>query len=109
MAYVYAILFYIVMNLVAGYSITLFVDIKAAYAALELPSWAPAAWVFGAAWTTNNILVLWGNVWTLYAPRGRTMQCSSGYRLEPVYPRCIFCRLCHSYYSLSGLSTTLRA
>jgi tryptophan-rich sensory protein len=66
--YAYALLFYIIMNLVAGYSITLFVDIKAAYAALTLPSWAPPTWVFGVAWTVNNILVLWGNIWSIYSP-----------------------------------------
>ncbi len=63
-----AVLFYILMNLIAGYSITLFVDIKAVYAALNTPAWAPATWVFGAAWTVNNILVLIGNVWTLKLP-----------------------------------------
>jgi hypothetical protein len=40
-SYVYGVLFYILMSLVAGYSITLFVDIQAAYAALTLPTWAP--------------------------------------------------------------------
>ena len=73
--YFTAVLFYVLVNLVAGYGVTLFVDIKAAYAALNTPSWAPATWVFGAAWTLNNILVLLGNVWTLQAPvsAARTM------------------------------------
>jgi hypothetical protein len=56
------------MNLVAGYSITLFVDIKEVYSMLTLPSWAPATWVFGVAWAINNILVLIGNIWTLNSP-----------------------------------------
>jgi tryptophan-rich sensory protein len=73
--YFTALLFYILINIVAGYGVTLFVDIKAAYAALNTPSWAPATWVFGAAWTVNNILVLLGNVWTVQSPASaaRTM------------------------------------
>ena len=73
--YFTAVLFYILVNIVAGYGVTLFVDIKAAYAALNTPSWAPATWVFGAAWTLNNILVLLGNVWTVQSPASaaRTM------------------------------------
>jgi tryptophan-rich sensory protein len=66
--YLVAVLFYALMNLIAGYSITLFVDIKAVYAALNTPTWAPATWVFGVAWTINNILVLIGNVWTIQSP-----------------------------------------
>ncbi len=70
-----AIIFYILINLIAGYGITLFVDIKAVYSILNLPSWAPATWVFGVAWTINNILVLIGNIWTLNSPvsHARTM------------------------------------
>lgn len=70
-----AALFYVVANLIAGYGVTLFVDIKAVYSALTLPSWAPPVWVFGAVWTLNNLLVLIGNVWTLNAPKSnaRTM------------------------------------
>jgi hypothetical protein len=73
--YLTALLFYILINIVAGYGVTLFVDIKAAYAALNTPSWAPATWVFGAAWTVNNILVLLGNVWAVQSPESaaRTM------------------------------------
>jgi tryptophan-rich sensory protein len=73
--YFAALLFYILINIVAGYGVTLFVDIKEAYAALNTPSWAPATWVFGAAWTVNNILVLLGNVWTVQSPQSaaRTM------------------------------------
>lgn len=66
--YYQAVIFYLVMNLIAGYSITLFVNIKEAYALLVLPTWAPATWVFGAVWTINNILVLIGNIWTLNLP-----------------------------------------
>jgi translocator protein len=65
---VYGVLFYILMSLVAGYSITLFVDIQAVYAALTLPTWAPPTWLFGVAWTINNILVIVGNIWTIHAP-----------------------------------------
>lgn len=68
-SYWQAVIFYILINLIAGYGITLFVDIKAVYATLNLPSWAPATWVFGVAWTINNILVLIGNIWTLNLPR----------------------------------------
>jgi tryptophan-rich sensory protein len=66
--YYQAVIFYVLMNLVAGYSITLFVNIKEVYASLVLPVWAPATWVFGTVWTINNILVLIGNIWTLNAP-----------------------------------------
>ncbi len=66
--YYQAVIFYIIINLIAGYSLTLFVDIKEIYNILALPSWAPATWVFGAAWTLNNILVLTGNIWTLNSP-----------------------------------------
>jgi tryptophan-rich sensory protein len=63
--YYQAVIFYLIMNLIAGYGVTLFVDIREVYASLVLPSWAPATWVFGAVWTLNNILVLIGNIWTL--------------------------------------------
>lgn len=66
--YYQAVIFYLIINLIAGYSITLFVDIQEVYKNLNLPSWAPATWVFGAAWTLNNILVLIGNIWTLNSP-----------------------------------------
>jgi tryptophan-rich sensory protein len=64
----FAVLFYLIVNLIAGYAITLFVDIKLAYALLNLPSWAPPTFVFGVAWTINNILVILGNIWTLKLP-----------------------------------------
>lgn len=63
--YYQAVIFYFIINLVAGYSVTLFVDIQEVYKNFNLPSWAPATWVFGAVWTLNNILVLAGNIWTL--------------------------------------------
>lgn len=63
--YYQAIIFYVIINLIAGYGITLFVNIKEVYSMLTLPSWAPATWVFGVAWTINNLLVLIGNIWTL--------------------------------------------
>lgn len=66
--YYQAVIFYVLINLIAGYGITLFVDIKQVYSILNLPSWAPATWVFGAAWTINNILVLIGNIWALNSP-----------------------------------------
>ncbi len=66
--YLSAALFYLVVNLIAGYCVTLFVDIKTIYANLNTPSWAPATWVFGFVWTINNILVLLGNVWTYKSP-----------------------------------------
>ena len=69
--YWYAFLFYVIINLIGGYSVTLFVNIKDAYDTLMLPSWAPATWVFGFAWTINNILVIMGNVWALQSPASR--------------------------------------
>ena len=63
--YYQAVIFYILINLIAGYGITLFVDIQQAYKAFNLPSWTPATWVFGVVWTINNILVIIGNIWTL--------------------------------------------
>ncbi len=66
--YYQAVIFYVLINLIAGYGITLFIDIKEIYSTLTLPLWAPATWVFGAAWTINNILVLIGNIWTLNSP-----------------------------------------
>lgn len=73
--YYYAIPFYLVVNFLAGYAITFFVDIKMIYSTLVLPSWAPATALFGMAWTVNNVLVLMGNIWTLNAPASsaRTM------------------------------------
>jgi tryptophan-rich sensory protein len=73
--YYQALIFYIIINLIAGYGITLFVNIQEVYKTLVLPSWAPATWVFGVAWTINNILVLIGNMWTLNAKQShaRTM------------------------------------
>lgn len=70
-SYWQAVVFYILINLIAGYGITLFVDIKSVYGMLALPTWAPATWVFGVAWTINNILVLIGNIWTLNSPNSQ--------------------------------------
>ena len=67
-SYWQAVVFYVLINLIAGYGVTLFVDIKEIYGALTLPTWAPATWVFGVAWTINNILILTGNIWTLNSP-----------------------------------------
>lgn len=66
--YWHAVLIYVVVNLIGGYGVTLFVDIKEVYATLVLPMWAPPVWVFGVVWTINNMLVLMGNVWTLNKP-----------------------------------------
>jgi tryptophan-rich sensory protein len=66
--YICAVIFYAIINLIAGYSVTMFVDINEAYKNLNTPSWAPATWVFGFAWTINNILILLGNIWTLESP-----------------------------------------
>jgi tryptophan-rich sensory protein len=66
-SYWHAVLMYVVANLIGAYGVTFFVDIKAVYALLTLPGWAPAVWVFGVVWTINNILVLVGNIWTLNA------------------------------------------
>ncbi|MFZ2593303.1 MAG: TspO/MBR family protein [Minisyncoccia bacterium] len=73
--YYYAVPFYLIVNFIAGYAITFFVDIKMVYSTLVLPSWAPATALFGIVWTVNNVLVLIGNIWTLNAPASseRTM------------------------------------
>lgn len=70
--YIFAVIFYALINLVAGYGVTLFVDIKAVYENLNTPSWAPATWVFGVVWTINNILVLLGSVWTFKSRESKT-------------------------------------
>jgi tryptophan-rich sensory protein len=59
----HGVIFFIIVNLIAGYGITLFVDIKQVYANLKLPFFAPPVWLFGIAWTTNNILTIAGNIW----------------------------------------------
>jgi tryptophan-rich sensory protein len=64
----HGVIFFIIVNLIAGYGISLFVDIKEVYAQLNTPFFAPPVWVFGAAWTTNNILTIAGNIWTLNLP-----------------------------------------
>jgi tryptophan-rich sensory protein len=60
----HGVVFFFLMNLIAGYGITLFVDIKEVYADLNKPWFAPPVWVFGAAWFTNNVLTIIGNIWT---------------------------------------------
>lgn len=45
------------------------------FRSLRQSVFAPPAWVFGPAWTLNNILVIWGNLQVLNKPRdteGRT-------------------------------------
>lgn len=69
--YLTAFIFYILINIIGGYSITLFVNIKEVYGVLNTPTWAPATWVFGAVWTINNILVILGNIATLKSPASK--------------------------------------
>ena len=69
--YLSAVIFYLIINIIAGYGVTLFVDIKEIYSSLNTPSWAPATWVFGFVWTINNVLVLIGNIWTLKSPASK--------------------------------------
>ncbi len=63
-------LFFVIINIIAGYGIVwLGADIKGIYSSLNKPFFAPAVWVFGIAWTVNNLLVLLGNYWTLELPK----------------------------------------
>jgi tryptophan-rich sensory protein len=65
----HGVIFFFLMNLIAGYGITVFVDIKQIYAVLNKPSFAPPVWLFGVAWFTNNVLTIIGNIWTLNLPK----------------------------------------
>jgi tryptophan-rich sensory protein len=64
----HGVIFFFLVNLIAGYGITLFVDIKEIYAVLNKPYFAPPVWLFGVAWFTNNVLTIIGNIWTLNLP-----------------------------------------
>jgi tryptophan-rich sensory protein len=64
----HGMIFFFLVNLIGGYGITLLVDIKEVYAILNKPSFAPPVWLFGAAWFTNNVLTIIGNIWTLNLP-----------------------------------------
>lgn len=61
----HGVLFFVFVNLIGGYLITRFVDIKEIYSVLIKPWFAPPVFLFGLAWTTNNILTIIGNIWTL--------------------------------------------
>jgi tryptophan-rich sensory protein len=64
----HGVIFFFLVNLIAGYGITLFVDIKEIYAVFNKPWFAPPVWLFGVAWFTNNVLTIIGNIWTLNLP-----------------------------------------
>ena len=61
------IAFFVIVNFIAG-GVAFFVDVKGTYSTLKLPWFAPPVWVFGVAWTTNNILTIIGNIWTINLP-----------------------------------------
>lgn len=42
------------------------------YAALDTPRWAPPAWLFGPAWTINDIARIYGDLDVLHRPPSRT-------------------------------------
>jgi tryptophan-rich sensory protein len=65
----HGVLFFIIVNLIGGYGITLFVNIREVYSSLNLPWFAPPVWLFGLAWTTNNILTIYGNIITYNSPK----------------------------------------
>jgi translocator protein len=65
----HGVIFFFLMNLIGGYGITQFVDIKEIYGGLNKPFFAPPVWLFGVAWFTNNVLTIIGNIWTLNLPK----------------------------------------
>jgi tryptophan-rich sensory protein len=67
----YGFAFFVIINLIGGYGITLFVDIKQVYQTLNLPWFAPPVWLFGVAWTTNNICTIYGNILTYNLPKSQ--------------------------------------
>ncbi|GAB4143465.1 MAG: hypothetical protein OHK0017_00870 [Patescibacteria group bacterium] len=59
--WVHGLIFFIVVNLIGfGWGVG---DVQGYYLGLNKPWFAPATWVFGIAWTVNNILVITGNIW----------------------------------------------
>lgn len=64
LAWYHGVFFFIIINLIGGYGITFFVDISKSYSMLNTPWFAPPVWLFGAAWTINNILTIYGNIIT---------------------------------------------
>jgi translocator protein len=67
--FIVAILFFIV-NLIAGYGVILLgADIAGIYSSLNKPYFAPPTWVFGVAWTTNVVLVIYGILRTINLPQ----------------------------------------
>ncbi len=45
---------------------------KEIYADLDTPSWAPPAWLFGPAWTINDLARIYGDLDVLHRPPSRT-------------------------------------
>jgi translocator protein len=45
---------------------------KETYAALDTPRWAPPAWLFGPAWTINDLARIYGDLDVLHRPPSRT-------------------------------------
>jgi tryptophan-rich sensory protein len=60
---------FLVANLITGYGVVfLGVDIQGIYNTLSKPFFAPPTWVFGIAWTINNVLVIYGILRTINLP-----------------------------------------
>jgi tryptophan-rich sensory protein len=45
---------------------------KEIYADLDTPRWAPPAWLFGPAWTINDVARIYGDLGVLHGPPSRT-------------------------------------
>ncbi len=101
----HGVIFFILVNLIGGFGITFFVDIKDVYSTIIKPSFAPPVWLFGLAWTVNNILTIAGNIWTLNLKRSwdRTILL----RLQGLswINFCVFQYLSFGIYSLFGNPT----
>lgn len=60
--------FGVMANAVSGLSVGRRSEDQRYYEAMNQAPWAPPSWVFGPAWTFNNISVLWGNLRLLNLP-----------------------------------------
>lgn len=64
----HAVAFGLAANIVSGAGTGRGVADKEFYEGMEQAPFAPPAWVFGPAWTINNVSVLWGNLRLLNLP-----------------------------------------